>query len=214
MHELLPITNDVAKAAQIIESGRLVAFPTGTSYGLAADALQGHALQRLRNVKARPNDKSFTVAVKASLRDTFFEISDAERAFLEAHKNSALTLLLKPKESLKHLVQDGRVGLRVVDHPVFQMFVDALEVPITATSANVSGRPACYDTVCVKEYFPGLLDPNDTRHGDIASAGHTTYDLSVGCVLDGGTLEPGRESTIVRLDNGVPIIIRQGSLTL
>ncbi|MBI1833918.1 MAG: L-threonylcarbamoyladenylate synthase [Candidatus Andersenbacteria bacterium] len=214
MPDLTPITKDIKVAVHIITEGRVVAVPTGTSYGLAADALQGNALQRVRNLKHRPDEKTFTVFLKQSLWEEFFDITNEEIQFLQKYDGQALTLILTPKDSLAHIAQDGRVGLRVIDHPLMASLAEAVEVPLTATSANVSGQEACYDTTCVTTTFPGLLDPTDTRHGDIKRAGKTTYDLSLGCILDGGNLQPGRQSTIIRLEESIPIVIREGSLKL
>lgn len=211
------IITDISAAAGVIKEGRVVAFPTGTSYGLAADALQGHALQRVRNLKLRPNEKTFTVFVQEKLLSDFFTLTSAEEAFLAKYKNQPLTLLLQPKEPLLHLAQDGRVGLRVIDHPIMRKLAEAMDVPLTATSANRSGQDPCYDTACVTQKFPGLLDAEILQHlepEDPAGALGTTYDLSLGCILDGGTLPPDRISTIVKLAGEKPIIVRPGTLQL
>lgn len=211
------IITDIPVAVGVIKEGRVVAFPTGTSYGLAADALQGHALQRVRNLKLRPDEKTFTVFMQEKLLSDFFAPTPAEEAFLAKYKNQPLTLLLQPKEPLKHLAQDGHVGLRVIDHPLMRKLAEAVDVPLTATSANRSGQDPCYDTTCVIQKFPGLLDAEILRHlepEDPAGTVGTTYDLSLGCILNGGTLPSGRISTIVKLAGDKPIIIRPGTLQL
>ncbi len=192
---------NVREAARIIAAGRVVAFPTNTSYGLAADALQGHALQRLRNLKNRPAEKSFTVFLADGLLDKYFDITDSEQSFLRRYKGQALTLLLTPLEPLRHLAQDGRVGLRVIDHPLMQELADAALRPLTATSANKSGQEPCFSTAGVLATFPGKIDD-------------TTYDLSLGYILDGGHMPAGRVSTIVRLEGKQPVVVRAGSLKL
>ena len=209
------MTKDIQVAADVIASGRVVAFPTGTSYGLAADALQGHALQRLRNLKGRDVEKTFTIFLRENVWNEFLQLTDDERNFLHKHKNQAITLLVKPVPAFEYLAQDGRIGLRVIDHPVMESLAQAVSVPLTATSANISGTPACYDIECIQQNFPGLLDPADTRHGDITRAGHTTYDLSLGAILDAGVLPTEGVSTIIRLaDDGAPVIIRPGNVTV
>lgn len=214
MHTYAKVTKDIQVAARAIAQGRAVAFPTGTSYGLAVNALDGHALQRLRNLKGRGREKTFTVCLREDLWDTFLDLADEEQALLAKHQNQPLTLLVKPAPELEHLAQDGRVGLRVVDHPIMQAFVDSLEVPITATSANISGQPACYSAQCIVDAFPGLLDPSDTRHGDIERAGSTTYDLSLGSILDGGMLPEKMPTTIARIVGSDVEIVRQGAVDL
>lgn len=193
-------TTDITKAVPVIREGRIVAFPTGTSYGFGVDALQGHALQRLRNIKKRPHDKTFTVCMHEGLWKKYLDLSSSEKAFLSRYANTALTLLVHPTNKLAHLEQDGFIGLRVVDHPIMQSFVELLDVPITATSANISGEEPCYTPDDIEQKFPG-------RDG-------TTYDLSLGCILDAGPLQKGTQSTIAKLEHGNLQIIRQGSLIL
>lgn len=194
------VTKDVSYAARIIAQGRIAAFPTGTSYGLAVDALQGHALQRLRNIKKRAAEKTFTVFMKESLWNTYLDLSQEERELLVRYAHTALTLLVHPKKSLEHIAQDGLVGLRVIDHPLMEQLAEVAGVPLTATSANVSGQGACYGVACIEESFPG-------KDG-------TTYDLSLGCIVDGGNLPSGHTSTIARLQDGKMIAVRQGALVL
>lgn len=203
-----PIITDIAEAARFIREGRIVAFPTGTSYGLAADPLQGHALQRLRNLKKRPEEKTFTVCLQPELWDDFFDISPEEQEFLTTHVSQPFTVLLSPKQSLQHISQDGRVGLRMIDHPLMAALAQAVQGPITATSANISGQPSCSDTVCIQTMFPGVLD---STADDIKRTGPTTYDLSLAAIIDGGTLEPNTQSTIIRYDGEYWTIIRQGA---
>lgn len=202
------ITKDVQIAARFIRSGRAVAFPTGTAYGLAVDALQGHALQRLRNLKQRPQEKTFTVLLRDELLVRYFEISKPEQKLLNKYKKQPLTLLLKPKKPLAHLAQDGRVGLRVIDHPLMQALANAVEVPLTATSANVSGQDPCYSPECILKAFPAIVDkPSDPTRG-------TTYNLSLAAILDAGPLPKHPPTTIAKLENGSVEIIRRGALKL
>lgn len=201
------VTTDVARAAECIREGRVVAFPTGTSYGLAVDALQGHALQRLRNLKHRPDEKTFTVFVQPALVPRFFAVTDEEQQLLKKYANQAMTLLLKPLASLEHLAQGGRVGLRVIDHPLMAALAAAVGRPLTATSANVAGKEPCFSVTQIKQHFPGILDDSDPA---IAPAGPTTYDLSLAAILDGGELPQTLPTTIVKVEDGQITIVRQG----
>lgn len=203
------VTKDIAVAAAAIAEGRVVAFPTGTSYGLAVDALQGHALQRLRTLKKRPDEKTFTVFMRRDLWQKFLVLTAAEQSLLEKYANQALTLLVEPKPGLAHLAQDGLIGLRVIDHPLMAALAQAASVPLTATSANVSGGEPCYSPAAIDALFPGILDPTDPA---IAPAGPTTYDLSLAAILDGGTLPVRKPTTIARLSDGQFNVIRQGEL--
>ena len=203
-------TKDISIARDTIKTGRIAAFPTGTTYGLAVDTLQGHALQRLRNLKQRPKEKTFTVFLKESLYSKFLDLADNELALIKKMNNQPLTLLVKPKPPLEHLQKDGLIGLRIIDHPLMQKLAEAVDAPLTATSANISQVKACLSTDCVQKQFPGLLDPKSKAYGDIEPAGPTTYDLSLGCILDGGTLPATQPSTIAKIVNDKIEIVREG----
>jgi len=193
-------TTDISYAVQTILEGRIVAFPTGTSYGLAVNALSGHAIQRLRNLKKRPKEKTFTIFMKEALWDEYLALTDEERNILHRFSHTALTLLVRPKTPIEHIAQDGRIGLRVIDNEIMQQLADRTNLPLTATSANISGEDAIYNPEQIGAAFPA-------KDG-------TTYDLSLGCILDGGNLQPGNMSTITRFEDGAFTIIRQGSLQL
>lgn len=210
MSSLAHATKDIKEAARFIEEGRVVGFPTGTSYGLAADTQQGFALQRVRNLKKRDSQKTFTVFMQEKLWDAFLELTPAERKLLLAAKNKPLTLLVTPKENLQHLAQDGRVGLRVIDHPLMLALAESVEVPLTATSANVAGESACRSSQEVLETFPGkvTLSPHEA-----ARMRDTVYDLSLACVLDGGALPQNPPTTIAQLKEGQIEIVREGNLS-
>jgi L-threonylcarbamoyladenylate synthase len=193
-------THSIKEAVRILREGRIVAFPTGTSYGLAADTLQGFALQRVRNLKQRPAEKAFTVFMRPALWHTFLQLTTAEEHLLRAGTNHPLTLLVEPAAALAHLAQEGRVGVRCIDHPLMQALSEAIDVPLTATSANVAGEEPCYTVKCIKKTFPGKLD-------------ETTYDLSLGYILDGGDLPKTAPSTIAKIVDGKIEIARAGALT-
>lgn len=214
MASFLTITQDIGPAVPYIRDGRVVAFPTGTSYGLAADALQGWAVQRVRTIKARPQEKALTVFVTPEVHDDFFEISGEEQAFLEQHAGQAVTLLLTPKPSLAHLAQDGRVGLRMIDHPLMARLAEAAGVPLTATSANRSGEEPARSPQQVAEIFKNPLPDEYLNEANPRGTSGTTYDLSLACILDAGELSPSEPSTIVRLDGAKPTIIRTGVIAI
>lgn len=194
------VTKNIQIAANIITDGRVVAFPTGTSYGLAANALEGHALARVRNLKQRPKEKPLSLFMSEKLWGTYLDLTSQEELFLKEHAGAALTLLVFPKESLMHLAHEGKVGLRVIDHPLMQQLAEITQLPLTATSANIAQQPACYDIACIQESFPG-------KDG-------TTYDLSLGCILDAGSLSHKGISTVAQLTQSGIRIIRQGVLVL
>lgn len=213
MSTYAPITNDIGFATDIIQQGRVVAVPTGTSYGLAADALQGHALQRVRNLKGREQKNPFSVFIAAEYINVYFKLSVKERELFDSYKTQALTLLLTPKEPARHLAHEGLVAVRMIDHPLMQELATSAQVPLTATSANISGQDPCFDTVCIQKSFPGLLEPTDTRHGDITRAGTTTYDLSLGAIIGDQVLPKRKPTTLAKVVGDEVVVLRQGEVS-
>lgn len=199
----ISITKNIEEAARYIQDGRIVAVPTGTAYGLACDALQGHALQRLRILKQRPQEKTFTVFLRDELIHRYFEISEEEQNLWKKYRGQPLTLLLKPKPALEHLAQDGRVGLRMIDHSLMKELSESVDVPLTATSANISGAAPAYTPEEILTQFKSTSDPFNT-----------TYDLSLAAILDAGPLPQNPPTTIAKIEDGEIKIIRQGSLSL
>jgi L-threonylcarbamoyladenylate synthase len=191
-----------------------VAFPTGTSYGLAADTLQGWALQRLRNLKNRPTEKTFTVFMRAGLYNEFLYLTAFEQALLTKMAQQPLTLLVKPTDDLAHLAQEGLIGLRVIDHPLMQALADAVDVPLTATSANRHGQPPCFSPREIERIFTNPLPDDQLGEENPRGATNTTYDLSLSGILDGGDLPTKKPTTIAKVVGDTIEIIRKGPVSI
>lgn len=208
------ITKDTSIAAKFLAEGRIIAFPTGTFYGLAVNALEGYALQRLRNLKGRPDEKTFTVFLADKIWKEHLDLTEAEKQFLANTTNKPLTLLVKPRPSLQHLASNNLIGLRVIDHPIMQELAQKTSLPLTATSANKTGATPCSSPQCIQTTFPGLLPDDQINETDPKGASGATYDLSLATIIDDGQLLPSKPTTIARLSNSVIKIIRPGSLSL
>jgi len=178
----------IAEAARILESGRLVAVPTETVYGLAARADSAEAVAKIYAAKGRPDFNPLIVHVRdAAQAEHYAELSDTARALAKAHWPGPLTLVL-PRRSdagLAAAVTAGlpTVALRAPAHPVMQALLAAVDFPLAAPSANRSG----------------FISPTCAAHV-LAS-----LDGRIDMVLDGGPCRAGVESTIVavRADGSV-----------
>lgn len=199
----LEINQNIAQAVQIIAEGRVVAFPTGTSYGFAVDATRGWPLTRLRNLKQRPHEKTFSIFMKESLYERFLDLTPEEEKILNAHNKQAFTILVKPKEDLVHLAKDGLVAVRMVDHELMAQLADAAETPLTATSANVSGQPSAFSPEEIAKQFSNPLPDEKIPHtSKVRGLSETTFDLTLGMVLDGGHLPPVEPSKLAKIVDG------------
>ncbi len=185
----------IAAAAAALRQGEIVAFPTETYYGLAVDALDGAALERLFELKGRDSEKASALLVVdlAMFADLCTGVPERARALAAAHWPGPLTLALPARADLPAaIVRDGFVAARVSSHPVAQALVTALGRPITATSANPAGAAPPRTAAEVRAYFG-------------AQRLH---------VLDGGPTPGGPPSTLVRLRGEKIEVLRVGAIAL
>lgn len=193
------LTDDVEHAAAAIRSGGLVAMPTETVYGLAADATNPTAIERVFAVKGRPRDHPLIVHLAASddLPKWAPDASPAALAIAAASWPGPVTIIVPRSDDLPAEVAGGRntVGLRVPAHRVAQRLIAAAGVPVAAPSANRFGA----------------VSPTTAEHvlddlGEHLVAGR---DL----VIDGGPCRVGVESTIIDCTVEPPQILRAGAIT-
>lgn len=186
----------IAVAADALRSGRLVALPTETVYGLAADATDPEAVAAIFRVKGRPTDHPLIVHIAdaAELDRWASTVSRAARALAEAFWPGPLTLLLARSDAVGDWVTGGRdtVGLRVPDHPTALALLASFGGAVAAPSANRFGK----------------VSPT--------TAAHVLADLGadVDVVLDGGACTVGVESTIVDCSGDEVLVLRQGGVSV
>lgn len=187
--------SDVDRALSVLRAGGLVAVPTETVYGLAADASNADAVRRIFAVKARPADHPLIVHVGAAaqLGDWAASIPPAAEVLADACWPGPLTLLVPRSATVLDLVTGGRtsVGVRVPAHPL------TLEL--------------------LARFGGGLAAPSANRFGRVSptTADHVRADLGdeVDFVLDGGPCPVGVESTIVDCTVDPPQVLRPGGIS-
>ncbi len=182
-------------AVRMLRAGHLVAFPTETVYGLAADASNPEAVSRVFAAKGRPADHPLIVHLKPGANLAAWARHVPERAdrLAEAFWPGPLTMVLERHPSVLDAVTGGQdsVALRIPSHPIAQRILQAFGGGLAAPSANRFGR----------------VSPTSARHVCDALAG------SVGLIVDGGTCEVGVESTIVAFEGDDVVILRPGGVT-
>jgi L-threonylcarbamoyladenylate synthase len=185
----------IKKAAQIILRGGIIAFPTETFYGLAADALNEAALEKVFQVKKREEGKPILllIADQSWLKGLVQEISPLAEQLMEKFWPGPLTLVFNASPQLSPLLtaDTGKIGIRLSPHPVTQALVQAVGRAITGTSANLSGQPG---TLTAREVFQSLGE-------------------SLDAVLDGGKTAGGPGSTVLDVSDPSPRLIREGMIT-
>lgn len=187
--------NQIAEAARRIRAGGVVAFPTETVYGLAADALNPDAVNAVFEMKGRPESLPMSVIVSGTRMAQRVVRSWPERARELANRfwPGPLTIVVQRSSDLPYQVTAGRdgVGLRCPDHPIALALLETCGFPLIGPSANRSGQPS----------------PTTADHVRRAFADR---DL---LVLDGGPCRTGIESTIIEVGRDGDRILRVGAIT-
>lgn len=183
-------------AADFLNKGEVVAFPTETVYGLGAVATNSDAVRKIFEAKGRPSDNPLIVHIgtKEETERYAVEIPDKAKILMDHFWPGPLTLILKAKSGiLAENVTAGldTVGIRMPDHPVALKLLRTIGEPVAAPSANRSGKPS----------------PTE--------AAHVFHDLNgkIPLILDGGPTGIGVESTVLDVTSETPVILRPGGVT-
>ncbi len=190
------IGKDILKAGSLLEQGKLVAIPTETVYGLAANALDTTAVAGIFRAKNRPTFDPLIIHTYSieKAKEYVREFPDELEKLAKAYWPGPLTLLLPKKNSIPDLVTSGldKVAVRIPNHPLTLQLLQKLNFPLAAPSANPFG----------------YVSPTKPEHVNKQLGNEIDY------ILDGGNCEVGIESTIVGMENGKVCVYRLGGLTI
>ena len=180
--------NEIKNAVKVILSGGLIVYPTDTLYALGCNALNEKAILKVYKAKERSLSKPLPIAVESIDMMKLYAYVD-ERAEKIARKflPGALTLVLKKREALPDVLTSGldKVAIRIPAHYLALKSTKLADVPIVATSANISGEPPPASVEEIK--------------------------INADCIINGGKLE-GTPSTIIDLTEKFPKILRRGKI--
>ncbi|MHC3436710.1 L-threonylcarbamoyladenylate synthase [Natrialbaceae archaeon A-gly3] len=181
---------DLEAAATAIREGELVVYPTETVYGLGADATDPAAVERVFEAKRRDSEKPVSLAVPSVPSALeYVRTTDRERRFLATFLPGPVTVLCRKRESVPDVLTAGRdrVGIRVPDHRLALRVLERAGVPITATSANVSGRESARHT---DDLDPEIRDAAAVvlEGGETGGTASTVVDVSAGTIHRRGEL--------------------------
>ena len=187
---------DLNLVKHLLEDGEIVAIPTETVYGLAANALNEEAVLKIYEVKNRPqfNPLIIHVATFDAVKKWVKNIPPDAEKLAKAFWPGPLTLLLDKNEKIPDLVTAGhsKVAIRVPAHPLTLELLNKLDFPLAAPSANPSG----------------YVSPTTAQHVKDGLEGKIPY------ILDGGSCDVGLESTIIGWDeSGRAVIYRAGGIS-
>ncbi len=192
---MAPDPAGVSLAATLLRTGSVVAVPTETVYGLAADATNPAAVARIYAAKGRPSFNPLIAHVSgAEMAAEHVEISPLARGLIDAFWPGPLTLVLprKPESPIAAIVTAGlpTLAVRCPDHPVPQALIAALGRPLAAPSANASGQISATRAEHVLKTLGGRIP----------------------LIIDGGSCKGGIESTIVAVDGESLRLLRPGGI--
>lgn len=188
-------TEELKIVCNLIRNGELVIFPTETVYGIGANALDENAVGKIFIAKGRPSDNPLIVhlADKKKIEDIAQDITDVERKLIDTFMPGPFTIILKRKPIVPDIVTAGldTVAVRIPENVIARGIITFSGVPIAAPSANISGKPSGTNIADIRRELEG----------------------KVSVIVDGGETEIGLESTVVKVIDEVPVILRPGKVT-
>jgi L-threonylcarbamoyladenylate synthase len=190
------ITTHIQQATSFLDNGDLIAIPTETVYGLAANAFDPIAVQKIFELKKRPSYNPLIVHIKDldSADDVAQNIPQTAKLLAKTFWPGPLTLVLEKKSIIPDILTAGKntVAVRVPNHPLVLQLLANLQYPLAAPSANPFGSISPTEPNHVFNYFNGKLP----------------------LILDGGKCAKGIESTIIGFNHETPILYRHGSISV
>lgn len=178
-----------------IKNNELVIFPTETVYGIGANALSINAVNKIFDAKERARNNPLIVHMDSvdKISDYATIENEVEQKLIDTFMPGPFTLILKKKDIIPDVVSANldTVGIRVPMNEIAELFLKEVGVPIAAPSANLSTRPSGTKVLDIKEEFDG----------------------KVPFIIDGGETSIGLESTVVKVINNIPVILRPGFIT-
>ncbi len=188
---------DIELVGQEMRNGKIVVFPTETVYGIGTNACDENACRKIYELKQRPSNKPLIVLISDMdmLCEIVQDINDIEKKLIEKFWPGPLTIIFEKKSNAKltDIVTAGQksVGVRMTDGKVARMLIQKAGVPIVAPSANLSGKPSATK---MKNIMKDLGDKVDY-------------------ILDCGDIKDETTSTLVKVENEVIHILRQGKIS-
>lgn len=187
--------NDINTAAEILKNGGIVAIPTETVYGLAANAFDGEAVKKIFEAKGRPQDNPLIVHISdfEQIYSIAREVPENAKKLAEKFWPGPLTIILPKRKEIPDETSGGldTVAVRMPSHKIADKII-SLSCPLAAPSANISGFPS----------------PTSFEHVEADMTGRAD------AICDGGECDVGVESTVITLATPVPMLLRPGGVTL
>lgn len=189
-----PEDKPLVLAAEVIQAGGVIVYPTETLYGIGSNAWDGSAIAKIRALKYRTEQKPILVIARSQdqVRLLADEISPLAQRFIDAFWPGPLTLVFKASKQVPDLLSrgTGTIGVRIPSSAVCLRLLELAGCPLTSSSANLSGQPPLMTVGEIRRAIPKGID----------------------LFLDGGQLPPSRPSTVLDVTGDVARILRKGAI--
>ncbi len=201
--DIIDVTNldpkTIHDIANRLVDGKIIIFPTDTCYGLVTNALNHKSVSNIFALKKRSTDNPLYIALSSiKMAGEYLSLSNKEKELLIHFKDRAITIISKPEYQRFSVLlksNDDKIGGRIPNHILLKKIIELANVPVTATSANLSGKKNPYT---IKEIF------NQYSEEEL-----DFIDL----IIDGGNLIESPMSTIIELDDKSYTIFRHGDVS-
>jgi L-threonylcarbamoyladenylate synthase len=185
------------KAAALIKKGEVVVCPTDTGYAFSANALNVRAIAKVFQLKGRSFNNPIHIAVNTiDEAEKYAVVTNAARYLAKRYLPGAITLVMTRKPNVPAILVAGMatVGIRIPDNKAILRLAEMTGVPLTTTSANVSGKPGTYAVEEIAAQLGAAMD-------------------NVAMALDQGVIKQREVSTIIDMTANPPELIRQGKIS-
>ena len=200
MQKYIDLTNTtnyikLKQPAKIIRNGGIVLFPTETVYGIGTNGLNETAIKKLFKIKQRPLNKPISLLVNSidMINKIAKDITEIEYSIIKEFFPGPLTIVLRKKDIVPNILtaNGNTVGIRMPSNDIALKLIEYTGFPIATSSANISSQPS------------------GTRLQDIIK----DFDGKADYFIDDGPSKIGLSSTVVQVIDGIPHILRQGTIT-
>ncbi len=199
MQTILYNNNSFKESIDYIENelnnGGIGIFPTDTVYGIGCNAFNETAIKKIYKLKSRDYTKPISVLISNfdMLNSLVDKITIEEKKLINAFWPGALTIIFQKKDTVPNILTSNlnTLGIRMPNNSISLDLINKVNVPIATTSANISGKSAGVKLLDFYDYF----------------------NNKVNFIIDGGNSTIGKASTVVQVINGLPHILREGSIT-